>query len=86
MNPSQMLTERLRQLTDNVEVFLVESPHNNYKPKPPEGFFAMRSHKRRVFLPLDGGKTPSPITMQVQLDTGEFVSMPLDYAKTLHND
>lgn len=64
MNPSQMLTERLRQLTDNVEVFLAESPHNNYKPKPPEGFFAMRSHKRRIFMPLLNGRIPPPDLVQ----------------------
>lgn len=86
MNSSQMPTERLRQLTENVEVFLFESPYNNYLPKPPEGFFAMRSSRRRIFIPLDRGKMPSPITVQSRLDTGEFMSIPLDYVKMLHND
>ena len=86
LNSSQLLVKRLRKLTEDTEVFLVESPHNNYQPEPPEGFFAIRSHKRRVFLPMDGGKMPSPITVQSRLDTGEFVSVPLDYVKMLHND
>ena len=64
--------QRLRQLTDNVEVFLVESPHNNYKPKPPEGFFAMRSHKRRIFMPLLNGRVPPPDLVQERIKLGEY--------------
>lgn len=78
--------QALKELAADTEIFLFESPYNNYHPKPPEGFFAMRSSKRRVFIPLDHGKMPSPITVQSRLDTGEFVSMPLDYVKMLHND
>lgn len=80
------LVLKLQQLMENTELFMFESPYNNYLPKPPEGCFAMRSSKRRVFIPLDHGKMPSPITVQSRLDTGEFVSMPLDYVKMLHND
>ena len=72
MNPSQMLTERLRQLTYNVEVFLAESPHNNYKPKPPEGFFAMRSRNRRIFMPLLNGRIPPPDLVQERIKLGEY--------------
>ena len=72
MNPSQMLTERLRHLTEGVEVFLMESPYNNYQPKPPEGFFAMRSHKRRIFMPLLNGRIPPPDLVQERIKLGEY--------------
>ena len=35
----------------NTEFALIESPLNNYRPSPPEGFMAFRSNKRRLFIP-----------------------------------
>ena len=35
----------------NCDFFLYESPSNHYSPAPPDGYFALRSSKRRIFLP-----------------------------------
>jgi hypothetical protein len=49
MSPKEFY-DRVKELTKDTEMFLHESPYNNYQPKPPEGFFALRSHKRRLFI------------------------------------
>ena len=47
----------------DVEMFLFESPYNNYYPKPNKGEFALRSHKRRLFFLLERGNIPKNIDL-----------------------
>jgi hypothetical protein len=72
MTTSQLLAARLQQLTKNTEMFLMESPYNNYQPRPPEGCFAMRSHKRRIFMPLLNGRIPPSDLVQERIKLGEY--------------
>jgi len=56
---SQRATEFFRELNElckDLEMFVIEATPNDYTPAPPEGWFGMRSHKRRVFLPLVDGR------------------------------
>lgn len=48
----ETLLRKLKEavLVGKLEVFLCESPLNLYRPAPPPGYFAMRSHRRRVFI------------------------------------
>ncbi len=52
----------------NVEFLMVESPMNCYQPPAPPGHFAMRSHKRRLFIALDDGSYPHPNRIQELVD------------------
>jgi len=63
--------EELGKLVASVEIFLHEAPANNYQPAPPKGFIALRSGKRRIFVPNDGKST------QDHLDTKNFTETPL---------
>jgi hypothetical protein len=36
----------------DIEIFMFESPENHYQPTVPEEYFGMRSHKNRIFVPL----------------------------------
>lgn len=60
------------------ELFMVESPSNRYRPAPPEGFIAFRSHKRRIFV---DGRWPSNAAdlevLSAKIKASEFVESPL---------
>lgn len=70
--------ERLVQTVKeaDVELFLFESPHNHYQPVPPEGYFGIRSHKRRLFVQLDEGRIPVG-KIQDRINSGEYIEYQL---------
>lgn len=68
---------QLKHLAGQHEIFLFEAPSNKYQPAPQEGWFGMRSSKRRVFMRLDNGKMPTPDVVQSRLAVGEFVEHQL---------
>ena len=78
MEPMHIMTvfgkkfQSLKELAADTEIFLFESPVNNYQPRPPEGCFAMRSHKRRIFMPLLNGRIPPPDLVQERIKLGEY--------------
>lgn len=72
---TKMIAE-LKELSAQCEFFLYESPDNHYQPAPPEGYFAMRSDKRRIFLP--NVARSSPERAQEFIAAGEFIESPLD--------
>ncbi len=71
------LFNTIKNLASQHEIFLVESPHNNYSPSPAKGWFAMRSNKRRVFMQLSDGKIPDANEIQWRLSKEEFVAFNL---------
>lgn len=54
-------------LKSGAEVFIIEATPNDYEPKPPPGWFGMRSHKNRVFLQLINGCIPGSDQLCTQL-------------------
>lgn len=66
----------------NIELFLFESPANNYKPAPTEGYFAMRSNKRRIFMNLDNGHIPHPDEIQRRIDSKQYTELLISESKT----
>lgn len=75
------LLEHIKQVlpTRGVELFVHEARDNGYTPEPPKGWFAIRSHKRRLFVRLnrDGAQMPTPDQLQKRLDAGDYMEMPL---------
>lgn len=67
------LKEYLKQ--GYVEMFVFEAIPNNYKPAPSEGYFAMRSHKRRIFMNLDNGCIPHPDEIKRRIDTKQYTEL-----------
>ena len=59
-----------------VEIFMIESPQNHYQPEPPEGYFAVRSAKRRLFVRLDEGRR-IPSNLSELLKDGKYIECPL---------
>lgn len=67
--------ESLRQCIreNTTEFFLFESPYNNYQPKPPDGFFAMRSEKRRIFIRLTAGQAADAEVVKKLIENHEYI-------------
>lgn len=53
MDTRHKFYEKIKDLCKDVEFFMIESPANHYIPSPPEGFIGIRSHKRRLFVPMN---------------------------------
>lgn len=51
------------------EFFTLEAPSNNYTPAPPKGYFALRSSRRRIFMP---GRRDDLAALQTNLQQGNF--------------
>ena len=70
-----MSAEKLLQWAKecDTELWVIESPENNYQPKPPVGYFGMRSHKRRAFFKRSAtGQIPSSDYISSAMDSGDF--------------
>ncbi len=68
------LNERLT----SIEIFLCESPLNNYQPQPPTGWTAFRSNKRRVFVKNDeSGRVQFSSPVADLVKRGLAVELPL---------
>ena len=75
------LIGRIKDMAAQCEMLLFESPANKYQPAPPDGWFALRSSKRRVFMRLNNGRRPPPEEIQERLKTGEFNELSLPNVK-----
>jgi hypothetical protein len=64
---------RAIEFARSIELFLVESPENKYQPEPPDGWFGLRSNKRRIFMRLNGTSVPPPDEIQARIDRGDYV-------------
>jgi hypothetical protein len=71
------IVNKFKELVTQCELFLFESPCNNYQPAPPTGWFAMRSHKRRIFMQLVNGAIPNGDEVQRRINAEEFTEYPL---------
>lgn len=70
------IINKFKGLVDKVELFLHESPHNNYFPPAPEGYFALRSSKRRIFI--SNRYKGTQFDLNEILKSGEFIEISLD--------
>ncbi len=77
------LSARMIELTrkfheSGCELFTVESPANKYRPAPPEGFVAFRSHKRRLFIAGTWPKNSADLeAVNAKIKAGNFIESPL---------
>ena len=71
------LADKIKQLATQHELFLYESHANNYQPAPPVGWFAMRSHKRRIFLQRIDDRIPNGEIVQSMINAKEYHEHPL---------
>jgi hypothetical protein len=67
--------ERMKEM--GTDIFLFEAHANHYLPEPPDGFFAVRSNKRRLFLRLNNGAVPAPEEINELIHRKEFIEIPL---------
>ena len=65
--------EKLRALVAKSEIFLCEAPYNNYTPSPPEGYIALRSQKRRLFVPDKDCR----VNLSELIQSGAAIELPL---------
>lgn len=73
---SHIYKKMLEQISKtNVEMFLFESPYNRYTPAPPDGYVALRSNKRRLFVKADLRSNPENV--QKLIEQKEYIEMPL---------
>ena len=68
---------RFKDMAEQCEMFLFEAFANKYQPAPPDGWFALRSSRRRIFMRLNDGRVPAPEEIQERLKSGEFTEHPL---------
>lgn len=78
MSIEESLAELYRLAKErNIEAVLMESPSNNYRPAPPDGWFGMRSQSRRLFLKLNNGHIPGADEIVDRIKRGQFIEHPL---------
>ena len=69
------IVRKFKRLANQVELFLHESPHNYYFPPAPEGYFALRSSKRRIFI--SNRYKGTQFDLSEILKSGEFIEEKL---------